>query len=110
MRVSNFWVGLLRQAIENTPAICDQVESHPFLAQYPFLELARENEVLISAYFPLAHGRVPDDQTLRWIGESRRENLEVFDFDLGQPERDEIDLLPTDVRTANPPWERDWNA
>jgi 2,5-diketo-D-gluconate reductase B len=103
-------VGLLRQAINTAPVICDQVESHPFLDQDPLFELARENEVLISAYSPLAHGRVPDDQTLRWIGESRRENFEIFDFDLGQPERDEIDLLPTDVRTANPPWAPDWNA
>ena len=54
-------------------------------------------------------GRRPE-RTLRWIGESRRENFEIFDFDLGQPERDEIDLLPTDVRTANPPWAPDWNA
>jgi diketogulonate reductase-like aldo/keto reductase len=115
VRVSNFSVGLLRQAIENAPVICDQVESPPFLHQHPLLERARENEVLVTevlvtAYSPLAHGRMPDDQTLRWIGESRRENFEVFDFDLGQPERDEIDLLPTDVRTANPPWAPDWNA
>jgi hypothetical protein len=53
---------------------------------------------------------VRDDQTLGWIGESRRENFEVFELDLGQPKRDEIDLLPTDVRTANPPWAPDWNA
>ncbi len=109
VRVSNFSVGLLRQAIENAPVICDQVES-PFLDQHPLLERARESEVLVSAYSALAHGRVPDDQTLRWIGESRRENFEVFDLDLGQPERDEIELLPTDVRTANPPWAPDWNA
>ena len=74
------------------------------------LELARVNEVLISAYSPLAHGRVPDDQTLRWIGESRRENVEILDVDLGQPERDEIDLFLADVRTANPPWPPDWIA
>jgi 2,5-diketo-D-gluconate reductase B len=110
VRVSNFSVGLLRQAIENAPVICDQVESHPFLDQHPLIERARVNEVLVSAYSWLAHGRMPDDQTLRWIGESRRENFEVFAFDLGQPERDEIDLLPTDVRTANPPWAPDWNA
>jgi 2,5-diketo-D-gluconate reductase B len=103
-------VGLLRKAINNAPVIRDQVESHPFLDQDPLFELARENEVLISAYSPLAHGRVPHDQTLRWIGESRRENFEIFDFDLDHPERDEIGLLPTDVRTANPPWAPDWNA
>ena len=74
-----------------------------------FLELARESEVLVSACFPLGHGRVPDDQTLRWIGESR-ENSEILDVDLGPSERDEADLLLTDVRTADLPCPRDRNA
>jgi hypothetical protein len=34
----------------------------------------------------------------------------LFNFDLGQPESDAIDLLPTDVRSANLPWEPDSNA
>lgn len=101
--------------IENAPVFCDQVESHPFLVQDPVLELARQNEVLITACSPLAHGRVSDDQTLRWMGEShrnsaRRENFDVFDFRLSRAERDEINLLPTDARTANPPWAPDCNA
>ena len=66
--VSNFPAGLLRQALEIAPVFCDQVEYHPFLDQSRLLELARANDVLITAYSPLAHGKVPEDATLLQIG------------------------------------------
>jgi 2,5-diketo-D-gluconate reductase B len=138
--VSNFPAGLLQQALELAPVFCNQVEYHPFLDQSRLLELARANDVLITAYSPLAHGEVPDDETLNRIGaahgktagqvalrwlldqdhvspipkasghERRVENFEVFDFELSAEERAEIDALPKDVRTADPPWAPDWDA
>jgi 2,5-diketo-D-gluconate reductase B len=138
--VSNFPAGLLRQALEVAPIFCDQVEYHPFLGQARLLELARAEVVLITAYSPLAHGRVPGDETLTRIGrghgktagqvalrwlldqagvspipkasshQRRRENFEVFDFELSDDERAEIDALPKDVRTANPSFAPDWDA
>jgi 2,5-diketo-D-gluconate reductase B len=138
--VSNFPAGMLAQALDLAPVFCDQVEYHPFLDQSRLLELARAHDVLITAYSPLAHGKVPDDETLTRIGDAhgktagqvalrwlldqdhvspipkassharRRENFEVFDFDLSDDERGEIDALPKDVRTANPPWAPDWDA
>ena len=138
--VSNFPAGYLRRALEIAPVFCDQVEYHPFLGQDQLLELAREREVLVTAYSPLAHGRVPDDATLSRIGERygktagqvalrwlldqpgvspipkasshdrRLENFEVLDFELTDDERAEIDALPKDVRTADPPWAPDWDA
>jgi 2,5-diketo-D-gluconate reductase B len=138
--VSNFPAGLLAQAIELAPILCDQVEYHPFLDQSRLLELAREHDVLVTAYSPLAHGKVPGDPTLNRIGEAhgktagqvalrwlldqdhvspipkassherRQENFDVFDFTLSPDERAEIDALPTDVRTADPPWAPDWDA
>jgi 2,5-diketo-D-gluconate reductase B len=138
--VSNFPAGLLKQALELAPVFCNQVEYHPFLGQERLLELARANDVLITAYSPLAHGKVPDDETLNRIGsqhgktagqvalrwlldqdhvspipkasshERRVENFEVFDFELSPEERAEIDGLPKAVRTADPPWAPDWNA
>jgi 2,5-diketo-D-gluconate reductase B len=138
--VSNFPAGLLGQALELAPVFCDQVEYHPFLDQSRLLELARENDVLVTAYSPLAHGRVPKDETLRRIGsdhgktagqvalrwlldqpgviaipkasshERRVENLDVFDFTLTDDERAEIDAQPKNVRTANPPWAPDWDT
>ena len=137
--VSNFPAGLLRQALEIAPVACDQVEYHPFLDQSRLLELARERDVLITAYSPLAHGRVPDDPALAQIGERhgktagqvalrwlldqpgvspipkassharREENFDVFGFALTDEDRAEIDGLAKDGRTANPPWAPDWN-
>jgi 2,5-diketo-D-gluconate reductase B len=137
--VSNFPAGLLEQALQIAPVFCNQVEYHPFLDQSRLLEVARANDVLITAYSPLAHGKVPDDETLTRIGDKhgrtagqvalrwlldqpgvspipkasshdrRQENFEL-DFTLDDEDRDEIARLPKDVRTANPPWAPDWNA
>jgi 2,5-diketo-D-gluconate reductase B len=138
--VSNFPAGLLKRALEIAPIFCNQVEYHPLLDQSRLLELAREHEVLITAYSPLAHGKVPQDDTLRRIGakhgksagqvamrwlldqpgvspipkasshERRHENFDVFDFALDDDDREQIARLPKDVRTANPPWAPDWDA
>jgi 2,5-diketo-D-gluconate reductase B len=137
--VSNFPAGMLERALESTPLLCDQVEYHPFLSQDRLLALAADKELLITAYSPLAHGKVPDDATLREIGEAhgktagqvalrwlldqpnvspipkassherRVENFDVFDFELSDDERERIAGLPKDVRTANPPWAPDWD-
>ena len=138
--VSNFPARLLEQALQIAPVFCDQVEYHPFLDQDRLLELARANDVLITAYSPLAHGKVPDDETLKRIGANygksagqvalrwlldqpdvspipkasshgrRQENFDVFDFTLSDEDREEIARLPKDVRTVDAPWAPDWNA
>jgi 2,5-diketo-D-gluconate reductase B len=104
--VSNFPAGLLRQALDIAPVFCDQVEYHPFLDQSRLLELARADDVLITAYSPLAHGKVPKASS----HERRVENFDVFDFTLSDEDREEIDRLPKDIRTANPPWAPEWDA
>jgi 2,5-diketo-D-gluconate reductase B len=138
--VSNFPAGLLAEALEHAPVFADQVEYHPFLSQDKLLGLAREHEVLLTAYSPLAHGRVPDDSTLREIGEAhgktagqvalrwlldqpgvspipkassherRVENFEVFDFALTDEDRTRIDALPKDGREVDPDFGPDWDA
>lgn len=138
--VSNFPAGLLAEALEHAPVFADQVEYHPFLAQDRLLDLTREREVLLTAYSPLAHGRVPDDETLREIGEAhdktagqvalrwlldqpgvspipkassherRVENFEVFDFTLSDEDRARIDALPKDGREVDPDFGPDWDA
>jgi 2,5-diketo-D-gluconate reductase B len=138
--VSNFPAGLFAQALELAPVFCNQIEYHPFLAQDRILEIARERDVLVTAYSPLAHGRVPGDETLSAIGERhgktagqvalrwllgqdhvspipkassherRLENFDVLDFELSDDELGLIDRLPKNMRTANPPWAPDWDA
>ena len=138
--VSNFPAGMLREALKVAPIFADQVEFHPFLGQDELTELALEKDFMVTAYSPLARGKVPQDPTLREIGdaygktagqvalrwlldqplvspipkasshERRAENFDVFDFELTPEERAEIDALPKDVRTADPPWAPDWDA
>jgi 2,5-diketo-D-gluconate reductase B len=138
--VSNFPAGLLAEALAQAPVFCDQVEYHPFLGQDRLLELARANDVLVTAYSPLAHGRVPGDATLTEIGEAhgrtagqvalrwlldqpgvspipkassherRVENFEVFDFSLSDDERERIDGLPKNDRQIDPDFGPDWAA
>jgi 2,5-diketo-D-gluconate reductase B len=139
--VSNFPTAELRQAIEASGGelFADQVEYHPFLGQSPVLELAREHEVMVTAYSPLAHGEVPDDDTLieigaehgknaaqvalRWLidqpgvsalprsssHENRVANLEVFDFELSDEERERIEALPKDRRQIDPSFAPEWD-
>jgi 2,5-diketo-D-gluconate reductase B len=138
--VSNFPAGLLAEAMAQAPVFCDQVEYHPFLGQDRLLELARANDVLVTAYSPLARGRVPGDATLTEIGEAhgktagqvalrwlldqpgvspipkassherRVENFEVFDFGLSDEERERIDALPKNDRQIDPDFGPNWEA
>ena len=137
--VSNFPAGMLARALEIAPLLADQVEYHPFLAQDALLELARQHDLTLTAYSPLAHGKVVGHPELTAIGEQygksagqvalrwlldqpnvttvpkassherRRENFEVFDFTLSDADRERIAALPKDVRTANPAWAPDWS-
>jgi 2,5-diketo-D-gluconate reductase B len=137
--VSNFPAGMLERALDILPLFADQVEYHPFLAQDALLELAEQRDFTLTAYSPLAHGKVvghPDltaigeqygksagQVALRWLldqpnvttapkassHERRLENFEVFDFALTDADRERIAALPKDVRTANPSWAPDWD-
>lgn len=66
--VSNFPGDMLTEAVQYAPVLCDQVEYHPFLAQEAVLDAAREHDVLVVAYSPLAQGRVAGDDVLAAIG------------------------------------------
>ena len=138
--VSNFPAGMLREALKVAPVFADQVEFHPYLGQDALVELAAERDFMVTAYSPLARGKVPQDETLRAIGEAhgktagqvalrwlldqpnvatipkasshdrRVENFEVFDFELSDEDRAKIDALPKDERVINPRWAPDWDA
>jgi 2,5-diketo-D-gluconate reductase B len=138
--VSNFPPGMLREAIGLAPIFTDQVEFHPFLGQDALVELAIEKDFMVTAYSPLARGKVPEDATLREIGEAhgktagqvalrwlldtpqvctipkassherRVENFEVFDFELTDDERARIDALPKGERIIDPGFAPDWDV
>jgi diketogulonate reductase-like aldo/keto reductase len=127
--VSNFTIALLRETIERHGAdiICNQVEYHPFLPQRRLLEAMQRYGLMLTAYAPVARGRVFRDPTLtaiakkygkspgqvalRWLLDQdkvaaipktgRREhaaaNIDIFDFQLAPADRAIIDKLAADA-------------
>ena len=137
--VANFPSALLREALDHAPLICDQVEYHPYLGQPQVLEVARERDLAVTAYSPLAQGEALHDPALREIGEAhgktaaqivlrwlfdqpnvaaipkaashehRAANLDVFDFQLSDEERGRIAGLERGLRTIDTPWAPEWD-
>ncbi len=121
--VSNFDSGLFRQAMDLGPVVCNQVEFSPYVNQSENLTTAKYGGAIITAYSPLARGRVGRDDllveigkeyqktaaqvALRWLvqqesvsvipksgGETHlRENMEIFDFDLSDEDMEKISAL-----------------
>mgnify|MGYP003608788102 CR=1 FL=1 len=122
--LSNFPSPLFREAaaLSQAPLITNQVEYHPYLSQKTLIETARELGSSITAWSPLAQGKIADDAvigeiakvhgktngqvTLRWIiqqgviaiprtaKESRAaENFDIFDFELSADEMARISAL-----------------
>jgi 2,5-diketo-D-gluconate reductase B len=123
--VSNFTVPLLTQAEQLLPGAlaCNQVEYHPFLSQAPMLDWLRGHSKFLTAYTPLArgrifavpevqamaeaHGRTPAQIGLRWLMQQERvaaipkaahrehmlANLAVFDFMLSEAEMARLNAL-----------------
>lgn len=69
--LSNFDVGRMRDAIaaSEAPVCNNQVEYHPYRRRREIPEFCREHQIALTAYCPLAKGRVLDDPTLIRIGE-----------------------------------------
>jgi len=137
--VSNFPGALVREALELEPIIADQVEYHPYLAQPELLALARERDLMLTAYSPFAHGALLDDRVLWEVGDAhgksaaqvalrwlldqphvaaipkasshanRAANLDVFDFELDDEQRGAIASLARGQRTADPSWAPVWD-
>jgi 2,5-diketo-D-gluconate reductase B len=120
--VSNFNTRLLDESVRiaRTPIVTNQVEYHPFLTQHRLLERQRQLGIALTAYCPLARGRVFGNPVLERIGQQHgrnvgqvalrwlvqqqgviaiprtstpqnaRTNFEIFDFELTDEEMREI--------------------
>jgi diketogulonate reductase-like aldo/keto reductase len=120
--VSNFTRSQLRETIRvaDRPIVADQVLYHPLKDQSDLRAFCVENDVALTAYSPLAHGAVIDDErladigdrygktaaqvALRWLIQQEHvvaipkatgrdhleENLDVFDFSLTDAEMQRI--------------------
>ncbi|MDQ2069737.1 aldo/keto reductase [Natronospira bacteriovora] len=120
--VSNYpsdWLARAREASRG-PLVTNQIEYHPFLAQKTLQPMLREAGMAVTAYCPLAQGRVFESDTLKAIGEahgknpgqvalrwliqqdgviaiprSSREanasaNIDIFDFELSEKEMSQV--------------------
>ena len=136
--VSNFPPTWLDRARAITTIFCDQVEYHPFLSQERLLQEARDHDLLLTAYRPLAggklddepvlreiadaHGKSPVQVTLRWLVQQdrvatipksadpqrRRQNFDIWDFTLSPDEMARIHALDRGERQVNPDGAPDW--
>lgn len=122
------------------PLVANQVEMHPYLDQAALLAAADRHDVVLEAYSPLANGALAEDETLaaigaehgksgpqvalRWLVEhprvvalprssshgNRAANLDLFDFELSEEERERIATLARpDGRQIDPPWAPQWD-
>src|SRR5262245_38129843 len=123
--VSNFTIAALAEAVRSSPEpiVTNQVEYHPYLDQRRLLAAMRRHGLAITAYCPIALGKVVGDPviapiakahgkteaqvTLRWLiqqgdvvaiprtskVERLAENLAVFDFALSGEEMEKMSGL-----------------
>src|SRR5437016_3041196 len=70
--VANFTTALLVEAtkLASEPLVTNQIEVHPFLDQSKVLAACRRHGVSVTAYCPLARGKVPANETLERIGKA----------------------------------------
>jgi diketogulonate reductase-like aldo/keto reductase len=122
--VSNFTVSLIEEAgrYATEPLVNNQIECHPYLDQGKVIAASRKAGMSVTAYSPIARGRVGGDRVLARIGgahnksaaqvclrflvqqqivaiprtsrsERLKENFEIFDFALSAAEMKEIAAL-----------------
>lgn len=130
--VSNFPSAMLERACASAPIVTDQMEHHPYLGVQKVEETLARHGGFLTAYSPLARGRVADDPVLTEIGTAHgvtaaqvalrwmlqrprvvaipksgtpariRANFEVFDFTLTDEEMDRIFELERGQRLTAP--------
>jgi diketogulonate reductase-like aldo/keto reductase len=67
--VSNFSIELIKQVMaKGFNPVVNQVEFHPYLNQKELLAVCNEQDIVLTAYSPLARGKVIGDSVLSRIG------------------------------------------
>jgi 2,5-diketo-D-gluconate reductase B len=139
--VANFTTSLLQAAVKlaSEPLVTNQIEVHPFIDQDKVLSACRGYGLAVTAYCPLARGKVPGNDALARIGNAHAKssaqialrylvqqgiipiprtpnpdhlaaNLAVFDFELSDAEMAEIGRLKqAGMRVVNPPHAPRWD-
>jgi diketogulonate reductase-like aldo/keto reductase len=140
--VANFTIALLEEAtrIADEPLVTNQIEAHPYLDRSKVIDACQRHGLCVTAYCPVARGRVADDRILQGIAEAHRksigqvalryltqlgllviprtskigrlaENISIFDFTLSDGEMAEIARLARpDGRVVNPSHAPNWDG
>jgi len=140
--VANFTTSMIEEVVvlASEPLVANQVEAHPFLDQSKVLAACRQHGISVTAYCPLARGKVPGNEVLERIGRAHHQssaqvalrylvqqgvvpiprtsnpdhlaaNLAVLDFVLGEAEMAEIAALKRpDGRVVNPAHAPQWDT
>ena len=125
--------------LASEPLVTNQIEVHPFLDQSKVLAACRTHGLSVTAYCPMARGKLPGNAVLERIGKDHGKssaqialrylvqqgiipiprtanpdhlaaNLAVFDFELNDAEMTEIGKLRQgDARVVNPPHAPTWD-
>lgn len=139
--VSNFTVDQIEEAqqLSRNHLLTDQVEYHPFLDQDRVLQKCREQDMMLTAYSPLARGDIIGNPVLKEIGEKydkseaqvalrwliqqqgasaipkssnpehQKANLDIFDFQLSGEETRKIRKLAREDRKVDPSFAPEWD-
>lgn len=139
--VSNFPVALLEQAVDDiqAPICCNQVEYHVLLEQSKVHAYLRSKDMALTAYCPLAqgrlaehpelsgiarkHGATPAQVALKWLldqegvaaipkagrAESQQANLDALALTLDESDRAVIAALPKTSRFVDPSFAPVWD-
>lgn len=132
--LSNFTIPLLQEALDTgMQFVTNQVEFHPSLYQKELKEFCDKNNIIITAYSPIAqgadlklpivqelaqkYGKTPSQIALNWIlkkdiiviprshkKEHIQDNLGALSFDLSQEDSAKIDSLNIHNRLICPPF------
>lgn len=137
--VSNFTLRQMENARRQADIICNQVEYHPYFAQKKVMNYLIEHNMMLTAYRPLANGKIIADEliislaekynhtpaqiVLRWFlqqknvsvipkaanEKNRRDNFNVFNFELSAEDMKSISALDTGKRMVDPPFAPKWD-
>lgn len=139
--VSNFTAKLIEEAValSGEPLVTNQIELHPYIDQRKVIDACRAHGISVTAYSPIARGKVKGDAVLEKIGQAHgksaaqvclrylvqqgiiviprtsrverlSENFEIFDFELTAEEMAEIRALASpEGRSLSPAWAPEWD-
>jgi 2,5-diketo-D-gluconate reductase B len=139
--VANFTVALIEEAVRlaEEPLVTNQIEVHPFIDRSKVMAACRRHGISVTAYCPIARGKVPGNPVLERIGKAHgksagqvalrwlvqqgvipiprtgkverlKENMAVFDFTLTDAEMAQIAALKQpDGRVVNPAHAPKWD-